>query len=94
MNLLGIQLHTPDARGLFVAALMSLLGSAVGTGLMVAGVLTLSNVAALVVGVFGGSLAHAYGVSVSRDGWRAMVLVTGFVGALGLLAFGAFTLIQ
>ena len=60
-------------------AALALLTSAIGIILMIAGLLTLGNVLYMSLGVMGGSLAHAYGVSVKNHGWRGIVLVTGFV---------------
>lgn len=90
MQILGIPLHTPTAKALLVMAVMAMATSAIGTILMVAGLFSLGNVLSLTLGVMGGSLAHAYGVSVKNHGWRGVVLVIGFVIAMvGLAALAA-----
>jgi hypothetical protein len=90
MQILGIPLHTPTARALLVMSVMALVTSVIGTVLMVAGLFTVGNVLSLTLGVMGGSLAYAYGVSVKDHGWHGVVIVTGFVfSMLGLAALAA-----
>lgn len=90
MQILGISLHTPTARALLLMAVMAMVTSAIASVLMAAGLFTLGNVLSLTLGVMGGSLAHAYGVSVKDHGWRGVVLVTGFViVVLGMAALAA-----
>lgn len=57
---------------------------------MLQGLLALSTVILMTLGVFGGSLASAYGVSVRKQGWRAFAILTGFALAVdGVAMFAA-----
>lgn len=85
MQLLGIQLKTPDLPSLIVTGFLGVIVCCVTVALIASDVATVYNGVSIATGVIGGSLANAYGVSVKDNGWRGAVLSSVF--SLSLMAF-------
>lgn len=78
MQLLDIQLKTPDLPSLVVTGFIGVIVCGVSVALIVAEVVTVKSGMVIAIGVISGSLSNAYGVSVKDQGWRGVVLSSVF----------------
>lgn len=85
MKLLGIEIkHPPTGELVLLAAWIVGISVLVVVGHRV-GVVPESMVAPMVSAMAAGSMLAAFGVSIARDGWRAVVLTVASATALWLL---------
>lgn len=91
MEILGIGLHAPTTKSLVVVCILTLITFAITALFAQFGVVNYSTMLHMTIAVFAGSLSNAFGVSISKFGWRGVVLclmfVCIFIGLLDLIFF-------
>jgi hypothetical protein len=85
VNLIGVNLKTPQLKSLMMTASLGLMVSAFAASLISAQLATVNTGLAITSGVIGGSLANIYGASIKQNGWRAAAISAGFSLLLLLL---------
>ncbi len=78
MVVLDIDLKTPNTHGLATVTAVTLAAIALMSVLVITGVFAGADAITGVQGLLAGSLASAYGVSITRHGWRGMLVMLGF----------------
>jgi hypothetical protein len=85
VNLIGVNLKTPQLKSLMMTASLGLMVSAFAASLISAQLATVNTGLAITSGVIGGSLANIYGASIKENGWRAATISAAFSLLLLLL---------
>jgi hypothetical protein len=78
VNLIGVNLKTPQLKSLLMTASLGLMVSAFAATLIGAQLATVNTGLAITSGAIGGSLANIYGASFKANGWRAAAISAGF----------------